>query len=138
MQIQWWEGAASFPSALAKAQAGGYACLGGQFQFRLDDGSTCEMYWLNADSTERTGGETWADYSRRSCAEVLHRFQYLMLVRRAFRQFVPFVPIGIQRGLQRRRNARLRDLLPHSTSTRLCHPMHTHAAAAPSAPHRVA
>jgi len=69
----------SFPSALAKAQAGGYACLGGQFQFRLDDGSTFEMYWLNADSTERTGGETWADYSRRSCAEVLQRFQYLML-----------------------------------------------------------
>ena len=69
----------SFPSALAKAQAGGYACLGGQFQFRLDDGSTCEMYWLNADSTERTGGKTWADYSRRSCAEVLQRFQYLML-----------------------------------------------------------
>jgi hypothetical protein len=69
----------SFPNALAKAQASGYACLGGQFQFRLDDGTTCEMYWLNADSAERTAGETWADYSRRSCAEVLQRFQYLML-----------------------------------------------------------
>src|SRR5256885_4730309 len=68
----------SFPSALAKAQAAGYACLGGQYQFRLDDGSTVEMYWLNADSTERAGGGTWADYSRRSCAEVLQRFQYLM------------------------------------------------------------
>ena len=68
----------SFPSALAKAQAGGYACLGGQFQFRLDDGTTCEMYWLNADSADRTGDEAWADYSRRSCTEVLERFQYLM------------------------------------------------------------
>jgi len=66
----------SFPNALAKAH--GLACLGGQFQFRLDDGSTCEMYWLDADSTERTSGESWADYSRRSCTEVLQRFQHLM------------------------------------------------------------
>ena len=28
----------SFPDALEKAQALGYACSGGQFQFRLDDG----------------------------------------------------------------------------------------------------
>jgi hypothetical protein len=68
----------SFPNALAKAQASGLACLGGQFQFRLDDGSTCEMYWLDADSTERTGGESWADYSRRSCMEVSQRFQHLL------------------------------------------------------------
>jgi hypothetical protein len=27
-----------FPNALARAEALGYACLGGQFQFRLDDG----------------------------------------------------------------------------------------------------
>jgi hypothetical protein len=69
----------SFPSALAKAQASGYACIGGQFQFRLDDGNTCEMYWIEADATERTDGESWTDYSRRSCAEVLQRFQHLML-----------------------------------------------------------
>jgi hypothetical protein len=68
----------SFPDALAKAQNQGYACLGGQFQFRLDDGSTCEMYWLSADSGERVPGESWADYSRRSCAEVLHKFRHLV------------------------------------------------------------
>jgi hypothetical protein len=68
----------SFPKALSKAQAGSYACLGGQFQFRLDDGGTCEMYWLHADSHERTAGEAWADYSRRSCTEVLGRFEQLM------------------------------------------------------------
>jgi hypothetical protein len=67
----------SFPKALAKAESLGYACLGGQFQFRLDD-CTCEMYWLNADSKERTAAESWADYSRRSCAEVLDKFQHLM------------------------------------------------------------
>jgi hypothetical protein len=68
----------SFPNALSKARTAGYACLGGQFQFRLDDGSTCEMYWLEADSTERMGNESWEDYSRRSCTEVLEKFQYLM------------------------------------------------------------
>ena len=68
----------SFPTALGRADAHGYACLGGQFQFRLDDGSTCEMYWLNADSEERLPGESWAEYSRRSCSEVKQKFQCLM------------------------------------------------------------
>ena len=68
----------SFPAALQRAEAHGYACLGGQFQFRLDDGSTCEMYWLSADSKERLPGESWADYSRRSCSEVKQNFQRLM------------------------------------------------------------
>lgn len=45
----------AFPQALLKAQALGYACLGGQFQFRLDDG-TYEVYWLNADSDDRRQG----------------------------------------------------------------------------------
>jgi predicted ATPase len=68
----------SFPSALASAQGHGYACLGGQFQFRLDDDSTCEMYWLGADSKERAEGESWVDYCHRSCSEVLNRFQHLV------------------------------------------------------------
>jgi hypothetical protein len=68
---------ASFPVALARAEAKGYACLGGQFQFRLDDGTTCEMYWLSADSNDRVPGEAWADYSHRSCAEVLNNFKNL-------------------------------------------------------------
>lgn len=67
----------SFPDALAKAEALGYACLGGQFQFRLD-GATCEMYWLNADSKDRTKDESWAEYSRRSCSEVLNGFRALV------------------------------------------------------------
>jgi hypothetical protein len=67
----------SFPDALASAQAQGYACLGGQFQFRLDDGSTCEMYWLDVDSKERANRESWVDYCHRSCSEVLNKFQQL-------------------------------------------------------------
>ncbi len=68
----------SFPRALDAAKTLGYACLGGQFQFRLDDGSTCEMYWLEADTSDRASRESWADYSRRSCSEVLNRFQQLI------------------------------------------------------------
>ena len=68
----------AFPNALSRAEVRGYACLGGQFQFRVDDGSTCEMYRLNADSNDRTGGESWAEYSRRSCSEVLQEFQRLV------------------------------------------------------------
>jgi hypothetical protein len=68
----------AFPHALAEAESHGYACLGGQFQFRLDEGSTCEMYWLNADSKDRALGESWADYCHRSCSEVRDGFQRLV------------------------------------------------------------
>ncbi len=68
-----------FPKALARAEARGYACMGGQFQFRLVDG-TCEMYWLAADSKQRADGESWTDYSHRSCSEVLSKFQHLASV----------------------------------------------------------
>lgn len=65
------------PNALSKAEVHGYACLGGQFQFRLDD-STCEMYWLAADSDARADNESWTDYSHRSCSEVLQSFRRLV------------------------------------------------------------
>jgi hypothetical protein len=68
----------AFAKALAAAQQLGYACLGGRFQFRLRDGSTCEMYWLNADSTERSHGESWSGYSHRSCQEVATGFRRLL------------------------------------------------------------
>lgn len=55
----------------------GYACLGGQFQFRLPD-ATCEMYWLSADTSERREGESWSEYSHRSCSEVRDCFNRLM------------------------------------------------------------
>jgi hypothetical protein len=69
---------AAFPDALAEAEGRGYACLGGQFQFRQEDGGTCEMYWLNADSEDRAPGESWADYCHRSCSEVRNGFQRLV------------------------------------------------------------
>jgi hypothetical protein len=69
----------SFPDAIAKAQTLGYACLNGQFQFRLDD-ATCEVYWLSPGSKDRAPGESWSDYSRRSCSEVLKGFQHLIAI----------------------------------------------------------
>lgn len=51
---------AAFPGAVASAEALGFACLGGQFQFRLDVG-ICEMYWLAANSSPRHEGEAWTE-----------------------------------------------------------------------------
>ena len=67
----------AFPEALAEAKAMGFACISGQFQFRLPD-SICEMYWLDADATDQRDGELWADFSNRSCTEVLNKFQQLL------------------------------------------------------------
>jgi len=67
----------TFPSALEAAARLGYACIGGQFQFRLPD-AICEMYWLAADPTERLPGEAWDDYRRRSLSEVSEKFHLLV------------------------------------------------------------
>jgi hypothetical protein len=66
-----------FPNALAIAEVSGYACIGGQFEFRLVDG-TYEMYWLAADASNRVDEESWSDYCQRSCGEVRKRFERLM------------------------------------------------------------
>lgn len=68
-----WEFAA-FPVALANASQLGYACLGGQFWFLLPDNSVCELFWLEANSVDRSAGESWLEYARRSCGEVLSQF----------------------------------------------------------------
>jgi hypothetical protein len=67
----------SFPDALVKAKALGFACIGGQFQFRLSE-AICEMYWLAADPEERQSRETWFAYWERSCAEVLTGFEAIL------------------------------------------------------------
>jgi hypothetical protein len=72
-----WE-LSSFLPALSNAEMQGYACIGGQFQFRLEE-STCEMYWLSADSKDRHPGEEWSEYCKRSCAEVRRNFETLLL-----------------------------------------------------------
>ena len=58
------------PAVLDLASQNSLASLGGQFQFRLPDGSTCEMYWLSADSTERQPNESRDTYVMHSVGEV--------------------------------------------------------------------
>jgi hypothetical protein len=62
-----------FPRVLQIARESQLACLGGQFQFRFLDG-TCEMYWLDANSSERRAGEPWHVYVQRSNDEVTGAF----------------------------------------------------------------
>lgn len=71
-----WE-VARFPAALTVAERCGRACLGGQFQFRFDEG-IYEMYWLSADPAERLAGEQWEEYVHRSCTEVAREFDHVV------------------------------------------------------------
>lgn len=66
-----------FPDAARRGESLGYACVGGQFQFRAPVG-TCEMYWLSADSTGRHSTEDWSAYCARSGTEVLDKFQQIV------------------------------------------------------------
>jgi hypothetical protein len=67
----------AFLGALAVAPSLGFACIGGQFQFRLSE-SICEMYWLSADPSDRRDHEPWSDFSNRSCSEVMSEFKDLI------------------------------------------------------------
>lgn len=69
---------ASFPLALENAPELGFACLGGQFWFLLEDNSLYELFWLEANSTDRAKEELWTEYSHRSCREVLANFTILL------------------------------------------------------------
>jgi len=64
----------SVEEVIAAAQAAELATLGGQAQFRMPEG-ICEMYWLEADASDRRVGESWPEFVKRSAHEVLARFQ---------------------------------------------------------------
>ena len=64
----------SFPLALERAPHIGYACLGGQFWFVLPDDSLYELFWIEADASDRETDEPWQDFAQRSCGEVLAAF----------------------------------------------------------------
>jgi hypothetical protein len=61
---------------VAAAQSVGLAVLGGQAQFQFVDG-VCEPYWLEYGWQERTPGEDWDSFVRRSADEVLAAFELL-------------------------------------------------------------
>jgi hypothetical protein len=63
----------TFPPALEKGCALGFACLGGEFQFVTPKGIH-EMYWLSVGSDDRYSQESWTGFQRRSCRETLELF----------------------------------------------------------------
>jgi hypothetical protein len=69
----WWT-IDQFPSALSNAKRLGFACMGGQFQFRFPDG-TYEMCWLRADPEARKFELSARSFVESSCNEVLERFK---------------------------------------------------------------
>ena len=90
----------AFPLAIAVAPGLGYACYGGQFQFRLADGATCEMYWLQTDWCERGAAESWQDFAQRSCEHTLVQFKQILRTAnftkeaRSFRYLEPLLDSG--------------------------------------------
>ena len=67
----------AFPDALRLAKSLGFACPGGNFQFRLPN-AICEMYWLSADAATRRDDEPWSAFVSRTFDEVLEQFQNLL------------------------------------------------------------
>ena len=70
-----WE-LSAFPDALRSAEGLGSPVLAVSFSSAAD--AVYEMYWLDADATERTVGEPWSAYCHRSCNEVGERFNALV------------------------------------------------------------
>jgi hypothetical protein len=68
-----------FLEALHRAAEHGLGCVGGQFQFRIANGPTCEMYWIEIDTGGRRSSESWPDYVARSTKEAEQKFTMLML-----------------------------------------------------------
>jgi hypothetical protein len=66
-----------FLPVLRNASSEGFACIGGQFQWKLPDG-TCEPYWLNADSKPQGSGESWPSYVKRSEEEVEMGYELIL------------------------------------------------------------
>lgn len=63
-----------FKEVLSKAVEVGLGIIGGQVQFKLEDG-TCELYWYKYDTTERKPGENWKVYCQRTKEECLNQFE---------------------------------------------------------------
>lgn len=61
---------ADLPRVAEAAVRLGFACIGGQVQFRLPE-ATAELYWQDFDPADRRASEDWAAYVDRSWKEAL-------------------------------------------------------------------
>ncbi len=67
-----------FQEALELAPVLAYACLGGQFWVLPSPSEIYELFWIEANSSERLPKEPWQSYAERSCREVLKQFEALL------------------------------------------------------------
>ena len=65
----------SFRDALKVAPHLGYACLGGQFWILPTTGEIYELFWVEANASDRLFDESWDVYAKRSCIEVSEEFE---------------------------------------------------------------
>lgn len=63
-------------ATILMAKGKNLACLGGQVQFRLPDG-TCELYWHCYDPPSQRNDENWQSYVERSNEEAFALFEQL-------------------------------------------------------------
>jgi hypothetical protein len=68
----------------------GLACLGGNVQFRIPDG-TCDLYWLEYWADDRKPDESWRDFVSRSADECYLQIENMVntkdIVREAYNGF---------------------------------------------------
>ena len=62
------------PLVIAAAKDALLASVGGQLQFRLPDGATCECYWVNVD-VGATPGSSWPERVEQSARIALEKFE---------------------------------------------------------------
>ncbi|SMH57606.1 hypothetical protein SAMN02982922_5839 [Mesorhizobium australicum] len=66
------------PMVIAAAEKASLISLGGQLQFRLSDGGTCECYWVDVDiGRSELVGSNWAEKVRHSGQLARERFMQL-------------------------------------------------------------
>jgi hypothetical protein len=84
------------PAVIQTARATNLVSIGGQLQFRLPDGGTCECYWVQVDTyksvdkalpwKERVAGT--AEAASRDFAALRERFDFLAEGRKAFPRYL--------------------------------------------------
>jgi hypothetical protein len=66
------------PDVIEAARLSNLINIGGQLQFRLPDGSTCECYWIEVDTYKSVNKELpWPERVARSAEAALRDFQAL-------------------------------------------------------------
>ncbi len=70
---------ADIPKVIEAAREANFASIGGQLQFRLPDGGTCECYWVEVDTYKSVPASLpWRERVERTAAVALADFSCLL------------------------------------------------------------